>query len=235
MDKLSRLTVARNLQKQIQSLIERLCSLATVAQDRIVNPLSRGETPDLAILDNVRAAMAETEAAFSKAVELGIGYQATLKLPELLERLNRIIKDESWTTIQEECLPDLERILRIVHKSGQTPPFLQELQERARRYVQELTTPTPLPETTPEAWETKVRPFRYLWLFLNEPDALSDLQAEEALTLLEQQFSRSLVSAITLRRLLVQPEIPPPPKGDADQSKFRSHARCAPSGRSTQA
>src|SRR5206468_3971424 len=72
--------------------------------------------------------------------------------------------------------------------------------------VEELKASTP-PAATREAWEARTRPFRDLWLLLNEPDALSDSQAEETLGRLEQDFGRGLMSAITLRRLVTLSEV----------------------------
>ena len=202
----NRLTLTRKLQQRVQSLIECCSALAKAAQDRIVHPLSKGELPDLIVANDIREATEQMQAVFAEARKAGLVGQDDFNLCELLGRIQRIIESESWTAIRAECLPAAERVLRIVHKSGQIPPFLQELYGRARRCLNELSATTPPAGTTREAWESRVLGFRDLWLLLNEPDALNDLQGEEALARLEHEFSRSLVSAITLRRLVVQPD-----------------------------
>jgi hypothetical protein len=153
------LTSAQALQKQIESLIVRFSSLSQSAQDRVVGPLLRGEPPHATTLDDIRAAIADYQAVAAAAVELGLADQPPLDLPGLLTRLGQTIESESWGAIRESCRPEVERILRIVHKSGHAPPFLQEVHRRARQLIEELTSSSPPNADTRESWLARVQPF----------------------------------------------------------------------------
>jgi hypothetical protein len=214
----TQLVACRKLKLDTQSLIERFSTLARIAQDRIVHQMSSGEAPDLLIVDDIRSAIGDSNSILSEAVEWELADHGVLKLSELLVRLNRFMDGESWRAIQEEFYPDAERILRIVHTSGQTPEFLHELRNRASHFRDELSCDGPSTDLSREEWRVNVQPFRDLWVLLNDPDCLSDQQAEDALTRLEKEFGRSLISAITLRRLAVQPSV----VADPDRSDARS-------------
>jgi hypothetical protein len=197
---------AIGLQRQIHDLLGRFSGLAKLAQHQVVERLTHGEAPDATTLQDLDNAIREFRAVTEKASVLGITNSTGMNLAVMLERIGEVIERESWASICGEYRPLAERMLRIAHTSGQAVTFLQELHDRAWQCVEDLSLPSPPAETSRETWEIRTQPFRDLWCLLNDPDSLGDVEAEELLGRLEQDFGRSLVSAITLRRLVVEPD-----------------------------
>lgn len=200
------LTKVLGLQTHVRRLAQQFSDLAKIAQHQVLEKLTRGEAPAATVLEDLGNSIREFQAVVEIASALRIADSAGMNLAELLEQIDKVIERESWIAICDKCRPVAERMLRITHRSGQAVPFLQELHNRAWQCVEELSLPSPPAETTLETWETRTQPFRDLWCLLHDPDSLDDVEAENLLGRIEQEFGRGLVSAITLRRLFVEPD-----------------------------
>lgn len=203
---------SRNLNeliKEIEMLIERCQELAEHAAKHIVKPLAIGNSPDLAVLAGVQSVVERIQSLNGEAHRLRVGNSdesatIALNLHQLLDLTREAAK--GLQTVREDCLEDARRILRVTAKNGPTPAYLNQLHELAEACCRELANGHDSQTVSANDLRTQTRPFRDIWSILESPDGLSDEVADEILRRLEDQFGRGLVSAITLRRLVVVPE-----------------------------
>jgi hypothetical protein len=203
------LTSAEALSSRIRTLNERLRLLADRVEDKVIVPLRQGSKPDASTVDDVKEAITAIQSVLDDAAALGLQVDSAADLDTLFNEVSSLVAREEWHSMRQELLREVSRILNVTHSGGVAPGYLADLHGAARDFVEALEPEVDTAPTAAREWVDRGRMFRDLLTLIEAPDALSDLEAEEAIRRLDEHYGRSITNALATRRLVVS-ACPPP-------------------------
>jgi hypothetical protein len=184
----------------------------------VVEPLRRGLPPDQTVLDECRAIAAEYAVTVEAAVASGL--PAGEGLGVMIATLRDRTISTRWERFRAGAVQLLADIGRLAHASGASPQYLADARERAAATKAELEIAHT--GSDPASWESRLKPFHDLWRLLTGAELLSELEAEIALTQVEQAFGRAMMSAVATRKLVANS------RPDADSQKAIENSPAIP-------
>lgn len=188
-----------HLLDSLVSLSNRCIELAKDLLAQVVGPLKRGNIPDISVTDKCRVLAEEYAATVTTATNLGIPVGKSLS--DTIVVLQNWLTSTHWECFRSTALRLLDEIVQLKHSSGLLPDYLIEARAQAAKTMKELEAIHTGFDLA--SWESRLKPFQSLWRLLTASEALSELEAETALTQVADTFGRLMMSAVATRKLVV--------------------------------